>query len=313
MRVYAFMAGKKSVVWTDKSNTAAEIVAYCSRFADRRFRQSEWFLGDLPIGATAFVETRLIIPPHNPKWWRVSKITHEFAARERCESNTLFIGVFSDEDYKREELAAAAFWIEQQKEICRCIAEMKPKAAETVYWEDLPPKLQLLCKGSNLSPQQCWIWRRARRPTWEDKLKGRIPAAPYRDFYARIRGPIPDGVILCHKCHDRRCMNPNHLEPGTHADNSRDRMERAAELRLIAQQNAQRNSALKAAWTPERLEKALALSKQGHSSKAIAAILGAGITSESVGSRLYYMKLKLKKAARRQAYLRSKERKQLTR
>jgi len=35
-------------------------------------------------------------------------------------------------------------------------------------------------------------------------------------------GPIPDGMILCHRCDERRCCNPDHLFLGTRGDNMAD-------------------------------------------------------------------------------------------
>jgi hypothetical protein len=43
-------------------------------------------------------------------------------------------------------------------------------------------------------------------------------------------GPIPAGMILCHRCNVRRCVNPDHLALGTRADNNADI--KAARLRL---------------------------------------------------------------------------------
>jgi hypothetical protein len=35
-------------------------------------------------------------------------------------------------------------------------------------------------------------------------------------------GPIPAGMILCHRCDERRCCNPDHLFLGTRGDNMAD-------------------------------------------------------------------------------------------
>ncbi|QJD54916.1 hypothetical protein PssvBMR7_gp29 [Pseudomonas phage MR7] len=39
------------------------------------------------------------------------------------------------------------------------------------------------------------------------------------------------GVIVRHTCDNSRCVNPEHLEPGTPADNSRDMVQRGRSLR----------------------------------------------------------------------------------
>lgn len=43
----------------------------------------------------------------------------------------------------------------------------------------------------------------------------------HRAAYILLVGEIPEGMDLDHLCSDPRCVNPDHLEPVTHAENVR--------------------------------------------------------------------------------------------
>jgi len=48
----------------------------------------------------------------------------------------------------------------------------------------------------------------------------------HRLVYEAYNGPIPEGLLICHKCDNRGCLNPDHFFGGTNADNLKDMAEK---------------------------------------------------------------------------------------
>lgn len=62
----------------------------------------------------------------------------------------------------------------------------------------------------------CWLWLKGKG---YGQHKGK-PA--HRYSYELHHGPIPQGLMICHKCDVKACVNPHHLYAGTALDNARD-------------------------------------------------------------------------------------------
>lgn len=71
--------------------------------------------------------------------------------------------------------------------------------------------------------ESCWLWNGViLKHGYGQFSKGQKRDSAHRFSYKIHKGEIPKGMVICHKCDNPRCVNPEHLFLGTYKDNTQD-------------------------------------------------------------------------------------------
>jgi hypothetical protein len=100
-------------------------------------------------------------------------------------------------------------------------------------------------KVDRRGPDECWPWQGG----VDEKGYGHVILYPrttkagrkhtraHRYAWTLTHGEIPDGVLICHRCDNPPCCNPNHLFPGTGSDNMQDMWQKKRHSDLQGEKN----------------------------------------------------------------------------
>jgi hypothetical protein len=74
----------------------------------------------------------------------------------------------------------------------------------------------------------CWLWQGSKsiRGYGKFSIQGKPNIIASRFSYELFKGPIADGMYICHLCDIPSCVNPEHLWAGTHMENTLDMIEK---------------------------------------------------------------------------------------
>lgn len=86
------------------------------------------------------------------------------------------------------------------------------------FWEFVEKNGPIPQNHPELGP--CWMWTGTMQGRYGQHNANGTQYLAHRYIYEQTYGPLPKGHVAHHKCENRPCVRPTHLEPKTHLEHA---------------------------------------------------------------------------------------------